>query len=146
MGRWKLRRDAYDPTLGVIQGTGAKPGPITEARASGHRDFFKTNWELLAFHAWRGYQAEGRGSLVLWERELHTHGRYMPRPAHLAYLGERNPKFPRHIDDSYIAKAIREYDPRREVLISINLREGGVAFHRIRRGFVDPPDAKPNAN
>ncbi len=145
MGRWKLRRDAYDPTIGVIQGTGAKPGPITEARASGHRDFIKTNYELLAFHAWRGYQAEGRGAVVLSEKELHTPDRYRPVAAHLLYLSERHPQFPGW-PDRYMATAVQDYNPEQEILIIITLREGGVVFHRVRQGPVDPPNAKPNAN
>ncbi len=100
---------------------------------------------MLAFHAWRGYQAEGRGALVLSEKELHTPDRYRPVMTHLLYLSERHPQFPGW-PDRYIATAVQDYNPEREILVLINLREGGVVFHRIRQGPVDPSNAKPNAN
>jgi hypothetical protein len=144
MGRWTVRRDRYDTRVGVLQGTGAQPGPLTEARTSGHRDFLQTNYALLAFHAWRGYQAYGRGAVLLWERQLHTREGYRPATAQLFYLSEGHPPFPGW-PDRYVATAVQDYDPRREVLVIINLREGGIAFHRVRQGYVDPPDANPHA-
>ena len=99
MGRWKIKRNLYDPTIGVIQGTGANPGRITLAQGAGHQEFITTNWELLAFHAWRGYQEKGRGMLILDEKEIHTYdGQFRHVGVHLAYLGERMPQFPTYPD------------------------------------------------
>jgi hypothetical protein len=153
---WKIKRDRWDPTIGIIQGTGANRGRISEARASGHGDFIKTNWERLAFHAWRGYQAQGRGALILNESEIHTRsGRCEPVAIRLLYLGEQSGDFRTKLkgkttshgwSDDYTARAVAEYEPRREVLVILQLREGGTVFYRVRQGFVDPPDAKPDAN
>jgi hypothetical protein len=147
MGRWKVKRHRYDPTIGVVQGTGAPPGRITAAQAAGHQEFIKVNWESLAWHAWRGYQERGRGALILDERELHTHdGSFRQVGIHLAYMGERSPEFPKAPDQDYVFRTIQEYDPRQEVLVMIRLRIGGLGFYRTRKRWVDPLDAKPNAN
>jgi hypothetical protein len=147
MGRWKIKRHQYDPTIAVIQGTGATPGRITPAQGAGHQEFIKTNWELLAWHAWREYQEKGRGMLIFDEKDIHTHdGTFRQVGVHLSYLGERSPEFPKYPDEDYVFRAIQEYDPRQEVLCAIRLKIGGLGFYRTRKGWVDPPDARPNAN
>jgi hypothetical protein len=146
MSRLKIKRHPHDPTIGIVQGSGANPGRITKGQAAGHQEFIMTNWEIIAWHAWRGYQQQGRGMLIFDENEIHTHdGTFRQVGMHVTYLGERSPEFPRLTED-YISQAIQAYNPSQEVLCVFQLKIGGLGFYRTRKGWVDPPDAKPNAN
>jgi hypothetical protein len=155
MSRWKLfrgaRLDPYDPMTVILPTKGHHPFRGSEERAHPHRDFIRANWENFAAAAWQGYHTQGRGCLIFKEEEFLRRPRGVPVLMRQLYLGEHGSDFQARLKghltahgwpDDYIAQAVHDYDPTKEVLVLIVLPDNSTVFHRIRRGFIDPPQAR----
>ncbi len=136
---------------------------IYEDRDS-HKEFIEQKWVEMAAVAWAGYQAEGRGAIIINGPGVkltkgftggESGARNLPGKTEAFYVGELGRAFkevggwdhlPNKKVGGSIAKMVRKYDPETHVVFVFIRRDGGTSIYTVTSHPL-PPNAPmpPNA-
>jgi hypothetical protein len=115
-----------------------------ESRQS-HVDFIMLNWHLLGALAWRGYQVEGAGAIIINARKAKElwmigSGKVLDiGRTPCLYLSQASMDRVGGWPDVDTARMVHEYDPEEEVVLVILRSDGGVSEYRIRAPNLPNP-------
>lgn len=113
-----------------------------EERIARHKRFMHANWSLLAAFAWQHYQKQGRGAVLVDERDF-VHAAVPQYAAiHLRYVADNSPVL-KEIGGwpgDKEADWVKTYDPDARVVILIVRNNGGTSGYVIG-GTLRPSEA-----
>ena len=95
-------------------------------RIARHKRFLAANWQLLAAFAWEHYQSDGRGAVVVDERDFVRAATPQYTAIRLRYVADHSPLlkdiggWPGDKERDWV----RSYDPDVRVVVMV-IREGG---------------------
>jgi hypothetical protein len=108
-----------------------------------HEGFLNAHVEILAANAWRGYRADGRGALMVCEREFLSHPEVTRTGFHSLYIGERGivlaELFSGRWCSERVARWVREYDPYREFIALVAQEDTHLNEYRIHSPLAKAP-------
>ena len=114
----------------------------TEQRIAKHKDFLNANWRLIAAFAWKHYQADGRGMVVVHEEDFifaktpkYASLRFRYVPANDPDLNE----FPEWAE-SKEQVWIKTYDPTERVIVVIARYDSSISSY-LGGAQPRPPEA-----
>jgi hypothetical protein len=99
-------------------------------------DLVASHWETAARHAWRQYEDRGRGAIVFPVTAAQEGGERQP----LRYLTFSDPEAAAEGSFSTLYRLVREYDPKREVVVAAVLPDETTVFD-VYEETPAPPEA-----
>ena len=113
-----------------------------------HVTFIRSQWRDFAAFAWRKYQSEGRGAIVVDLSKAAKRDESLQVPTYYVADGSDRLLIRGGWPSGEIAEVIKDYDPELDVVF-IFVRLNGEVFHYNVSDELTPPQAyqaKPKAN
>lgn len=113
-----------------------------EERIARHKRFMQANWQLLAAFAWQHHQSQGRGAVLVDERDFVQAAVPQYAAIHLRYVADNSPVL-KEIGGwpgDKEADWVKTYDPDARVVILIVRDNGGTSGYIIG-GSLRPSEA-----
>lgn len=106
-----------------------------------HMGYIASNWPSLAAMAWRGFQAEGRGAVVIDRETVRQGGAPDDRFLMVYYLSEATLRERGVWSQHPVCEAIDAYTPETEAVILFRLPGGEQPAYKINIEELTPPQA-----
>lgn len=126
-----------------------RPADLTPAQAAtyrhnqdGHMRFVRRNWEQLAGQAWQGYQAGGRGFLLIRVKDVSEPQPFAPA---LYVSATKAATLMPNWDSDPIARAVAAYTPETSMVVVFSDDVNRASLYRLTAGGsqLRPADAPP---
>jgi hypothetical protein len=105
-----------------------------------HVTFIRSQWRDFAAFAWRKYQSEGRGAVVVDLTKASKSAESLHVPTYYVAEGSERLSNLGGWPNDEIADLVKDYDPEQDVVFIFRRLDGGV-FHYNASDELTPPQA-----